>query len=270
MDNFTTDAVRPRLVGLRSRSHIPPLALHRPDSLAGLLEIHRALPEARLLAGGLDLLDELKWGSDVAHVIELRRVRDLHKIEKLDNDILIGSMATHDAVANHPLIREHLPDIAALWSKIGHPRIRFVGTMGGNLRSARPHYDVAPALLAVGGRVCLANLAHDVSPGVLSPNALLTHVRVPIGARLLVARDLHPSVSVYLGISRDNVAKIAIGGAHERPLCVRLPDERRDPEATAQWVAEELPATLTDMAASAAWRTRMIAVLSARLLREAA
>ena len=145
-----------------------------------------------------------------------------------------------------------------------------MGTMGGNLRSARPHYDVAPALLAVGGRIGLANVAHDVPLGVLSPGALLTHVRVPIGARLLFARDLHPSVSIYLGISRDNVRKIAIGGAHERPLCVRLPDERRDPKSTAQWVAEELPATLTDMAASAAWRTRMIAVLSARLLREAA
>jgi carbon-monoxide dehydrogenase medium subunit len=230
--------------------------------------MHRALPDARPLAGGLDLLDELKWGADVAHVIELRHVRDLHKIDEIDGDILIGAMATHDVVANHPLIRRYLPDIAALWDRIGNPRIRFTGTLGGNLKSARPHYDIAPALLAVGARVGLADTAHDILLGGLPTHALLTHVLVPIGVRLLVARDLHPSVSVYLGVSPDGTKRIAVGGAHAQPPCVIIPDDNSDAQSLAQRVAESIPATLSDTGASAVWRTRMIATLTARLLRE--
>jgi len=257
---------------MRSRHHISDFALHRPTTLDEAASLMRSLPGARPLGGGIDLLDAMKWGEPVAHLIELRRVAGLSAIRIDAGALLIGAAATHAAIAGDPLIAEHLPDLARLWGRIASPRIRFSGTLGGNLMAGRPHYDGLPALMALQAKALVAGDPswHPVEEAVRLKGALLIAVRIDRvrRRRLLVGRELHPAVAVYLGISDDDAMRVAVGGAHQVVRCAEVGPG--DPAEAAAALAARMPATLDDGGASAAWRTRMIGVLAEGLLRRQA
>src|SRR5471032_2449782 len=138
------------LVGLRSRKHIPSFELVRP---AGVEEACRALAmpgRSVVMAGGLDLIDRLKGGESVDRIIHLAGVRELSGVRRDGDSIAIGALTTHAQLADSTVLAGLLPDWPAIWRAIANPRVRFAGTLGGNLMSAAPHYDAWPALLALG------------------------------------------------------------------------------------------------------------------------
>src|SRR5476649_2491832 len=138
------------LLGLRSRKHIPSFDLVRP---ANVEEACRALAmsgRSVVMAGGLDLIDRLKGGESADRIIHLAGVRELSGIRRDGDAISIGALTTHAQLAHSAMLADVLPDFPAIWRTIANPRVRFVGTLGGNLMSAAPHYDAWPALLALG------------------------------------------------------------------------------------------------------------------------
>jgi carbon-monoxide dehydrogenase medium subunit len=106
----------------------------------------------------------------------------------------------------------------------------------------------------------------------------LVKVMIPTsGARLVADRSLHPTVSVYAGatIASGSIMdlRVAIGGAYPRAQVIALPAQDTQQtslgaQATsfARMVADALPEPLTDGFASAAYRRRMIEVLTRRSL----
>lgn len=272
------------LVGLRSRKHIASFELVRPSNIPEALAAG-AEDGSAYLAGGIDLIDRLKTGVAVRRVVALAGLDGLKEIRREPEALVLGALATHDAIANHPDVAAAVPDLPALWRQVANPRIRFVGTLGGNLASGYAPYDGWPMVLAIGGRVVIAG--PDGAPRVVDAKApsdpdgaLFLGIRVPTGTeppRLLADRSLHPTVSVYLGAETAGGAlrslRVAVGCAFPQARVAALPVAglavaELGPAAAelAEGAAAELGEPVSDGLASGAYRRRMIAVLTRRLL----
>ncbi len=114
--------------------------LINPTTLDGALEAlvqamdRRGRSKAALLAGGQDLLTELKEHlAEPEKVVNLKGVPGLATIQ-VDGALLrIGALASIEAIESHPIIRERAPALAEAAATIASPQIRSVGTIGGNL-----------------------------------------------------------------------------------------------------------------------------------------
>jgi carbon-monoxide dehydrogenase medium subunit len=272
-------------VGLRSRKHIRPFDLLRPANPAEAVGM--ALPDARsaFIAGGLDLIDRMKSGTTFERVILLDGIGTMKSIRRLvDGRIVIGALTTHAEIAHNSLLEEDAPDLVTLWRTIANPRVRYIGTVGGNLMAGQPHYDAAPALLALGAEAVLHKATGMRTTGIDGladhPGALLDSISITgtPSLRLLSERSLHPVLSVYLGARVNGgelvTARIAIGCAYARPVAADLP-LGGEPVSELAAKADEvvcavtamLPARMIDDGfASAAYRRRICGVLIRRLL----
>src|SRR3970040_436689 len=109
-------------------------------------------PKARLLAGGTDLLVELKSAARAPRiVIDISRAADLKSITLSDRGLEIGALATHAEIERRDLVRNMLPALAESVHSIGAVQTRNLGTLGGNLVSGVPSMDSGPALMAADG-----------------------------------------------------------------------------------------------------------------------
>lgn len=114
-------------------------------------------PAARLLAGGTDLLVELKSAAEVpAVVIDISRAEDLKGIEMTEQGLRIGALTTHTEIMRSALIRELFPALADAAHTIGAVQTRNLGTLGGNLVTGVPSMDSGPTLMALDAVVTIA------------------------------------------------------------------------------------------------------------------
>jgi carbon-monoxide dehydrogenase medium subunit len=126
-------------------------------------------PDAQLLAGGTDLVVEMKTARESPRVvIDISRAPDLKRLELEDDMLVIGAMTTHAEITQSQLVRELCPALAVAAHSIGAVQTRNLGTIGGNLANAVPSMDIGPALLAL-----------DVTVTIVRPGALR---RAPLGA----------------------------------------------------------------------------------------
>ena len=153
-----------------------PFQYHEPQTLADAVALLTAEPEhdlritARIIAGGSDLLDEVKEGIIApGRVVSLAGVPDLAGIAEFEsengggggngNGLSIGAMTTIAAIAAHPVIRAAYTALAEAAGGLATPQIRNVGTLGGNLNQ-RPRcwYYRHPLIpcLKKGGDRCYA------------------------------------------------------------------------------------------------------------------
>lgn len=265
------------LVALRSRRQIAPFTMHRPASVSEALALRGEPGVSAFLAGGIDLIDWLKYGNPVDRMIRLDGIPDLATITGDAQSLRIGAMATHAGIAASPLIRNVLPDLGSMWQVVANPRVRFTGTIGGNVMAGKSEYDGLPALMALGA-VAEVNGGAHVALGDVDPHALLTAFVIPepAGLRLFADRSLRPALAVWLGLSTANDTvvsmRVAVGMAHPCPVCVTieldlpLASLGQAAAAIAAEVAGMLPEPASDGRAGAAYRRRMVGVLTRRIL----
>jgi 4-hydroxybenzoyl-CoA reductase subunit beta len=155
-----------------------------------------AQPGARLLAGGTDLLPNLKHGIEEADVVvSLQRVAELRGVEPLpDGGLRIGAMTTLEDVARHPLVRKRYASVAQAAGLVAGPHHRRMGTLGGNVcLNTRCVYinqtyfwrealgfclkkDGDLCHVVKGGKRCVAAASNDTAPPLMT-----------FGARLVIA-----------------------------------------------------------------------------------
>lgn len=146
-----------------------PLSVVVPESVDEAVEaLARWGPEARVIAGGTDLVVELKEGRrtpavlvDINRLEELRGVRVEGRTPARAEDedkpgsvaqgdmVWIGALATHAEVAASRVVRAAAPLLADACARVGSPQIRGRGTIGGNLCTASPAGDVIPPLFCL-------------------------------------------------------------------------------------------------------------------------
>src|SRR6516164_4388845 len=84
----------------RSRKLVPEFRLHRPNSPAEAVALKAAAGvDAVLMAGGIDVVNRMKFGAPVTEVIHLGRLDDLNRIEEREGELRLGALVTHDCLA---------------------------------------------------------------------------------------------------------------------------------------------------------------------------
>jgi carbon-monoxide dehydrogenase medium subunit len=242
------------LVALRSRRQIDPFTMHRPASVAEALALHAEPGRNVFLAGGIELIDWLKYGHKVDRVIRLDGIPALAGI----SPGRVGAMATHAAIAagDTPL--------SPLWPTVASPRVRFTGTIGGNVMCGKADYDGLPALMAAGAMAETASGA-TVALEDSTSEPLVTAFLLPEPVKLFCDRTLRPALTLWAGLTATTL-RVGIGMAHARPVCVTVPLGLGNAADIAAEVSARLPEPVTDGRATAGYRRRMVGVLTRRIL----
>lgn len=108
--------------------------------------------EAKLLAGGTDLIPQLKRREVriPACVIDLKGIAELDAIAYNEQSGLkIGPLTTIGAIGRSPIIADHYPALIQAALSMASPQVRNRGTFAGNICSAVPSADSAPSLLTL-------------------------------------------------------------------------------------------------------------------------
>jgi xanthine dehydrogenase FAD-binding subunit len=130
-----------------------------PKTLEEALSLLSREPEARLIAGGTDLLVKARhnrWRDIV--FISLCNVMELSGVYQTETgDIHIGPMTTFAKLAENELIKSRLPMLADAALSMGGPQIRNVATIGGNVCNGATSADSAPALFAIDAKLRLTS-----------------------------------------------------------------------------------------------------------------
>jgi len=175
---------------------LPGIELHTPRTLDEALKLLAKLKDTRIVAGGTDLLVDLKQGLVEAEtLISLQKIKELKKIEKKEQKIRLGAMVTPQEIITHPLIKKHLPALAEAARCIASTQIRSMATVGGNIASAVPSADLPPTLIAAEASVEL-----QCTESFREVNLLEFYT----GPRLTICRDEELLTSIFIPISPPN------------------------------------------------------------------
>lgn len=213
-------------------SVLPAFDLVRPQDLAGALEAISAdhLP----YAGGTELLLAMREGLlRPSSLVDLKRVPELAGIKTEEHRVVIGGTVTHRDAARSEQVRSSIPVLVEVLEKVGGPRVRAVGTLGGNLCFAEPKSDVATILIALGAEVDLVSgeggrtlpvAEFLVGPytTVLEDGELLLSVSIPVSSERKVVYQKfqtmeRPTVAVAAVQDPDGSRRLVIGAAGGQP-----------------------------------------------------
>lgn len=274
-----------------------PFSYARPDTLADAVALLAERgPDARVLAGGTDLIIRLRDGSATpALVVDVKRVPELAPGIRDDaGTIVIGATTTMTEIAANPVLRRHARALVEAASVVGSVQIRNRATLGGNICNASPAADTAPSLLVhealvvAAGPSGIRRIAVDdlfVRSGVttLAPGELVIAVELPVPASRVVSahqrrtrRRGHDLASVTLtcGVDAAGVTRIAFGSVGPRAVVRRdTTGTLADPTATDAAKAAVLESIFADaspstrsMRAGPEYRLAMLRVLGRRAL----
>lgn len=99
--------------------------------------------EARYLAGGTDLLVQLKKGNlRTPLLISLKRVRHLSGVTVVGDWVHIGSLTPVEDLARSEVLKRRSPLLPLAAAQLGSRQIRNMATLGGNLCNASPAGDL--------------------------------------------------------------------------------------------------------------------------------
>lgn len=255
--------------------------------------------EAKLVAGGTDLLPQLKAGVvKPSVVLDLSGLAALRTLEvDTSHGLRIGAAVAARAIERHPQIRAAYPAVTESAALVGSVQIRNLATVGGNLCNAAPSADMAPPLLALDAeaivagptgqrRVPLASFFRGVRQTALGPDELLLEIVVPAPGprsgghylRHTPRRELDIAVvgvASQITLANGVCGKVGIALASVAPTPVRavaaeqaLLGQPPTPALIdrAAELAVEAARPITDQRGSADFRRHLVGVLTRRTL----
>ena len=137
--------------------YLPSTTFHQTTTLKKASELlQRFGSTARLLAGGTDLLVDLKAKRVTAeHIISISHIDELKGVSLNDESLRIGALTTITDLDEAPLVHEKYPAIVDATQSMAVRQVRNLATVGGNLASAVPCADLPPIFIALNAAVAL-------------------------------------------------------------------------------------------------------------------
>jgi len=272
-----------------------------PEAAAALSD---TVLTARPLAGGTDLLVQMRHGTNRADVlVDLKRIPELTVGPHEANDGLrFGAAVACSDLAADRIIGDRYHALADATALIGGTAIRNRATVGGNLCNAAPSADTAPALIVLGasclvsgpeGERWIAAEEFVTGPGrcALRHGELMTAISIPAPGpksgsaylRFIPRGEMDIAVagaaaSATLSDDRSTIvaARVALAAVAPVPLVVPAAaailvgsPPTTDVLATACARAMEAAAPIDDVRGSAAFRRHIVGVLTRRALETA-
>jgi 4-hydroxybenzoyl-CoA reductase subunit beta len=113
---------------------MPDFRCHRPATLEEAVRLKAASAGARFVAGGTDLLVNLRRGlGEPTDLIDLTAVTDMASIRRDGDSLWLGAGVTLAELARRPDILALYPALAEAALAVAGPTHRAAGTLGGNL-----------------------------------------------------------------------------------------------------------------------------------------
>ena len=163
-----------------------------PESLDDCLRLlAQRGPETKLLAGGTDLLPQMKNGVVIPkRVIDLSGVARVKILECDAKGLRIGSAVPARQVEQDTRVRDTYTAVAESAALLGSVQVRNLASVGGNICNAAPSADMAPPLIAMEAQaviagpkgercVPLSDFFTGVRKTVVGPDELLVEIFVP-------------------------------------------------------------------------------------------
>ena len=255
-----------------------------------------ATPDARLLAGGTDLLVGLRKGTvRPPMVIDLKRVRDLAAgIEQTGATLRIGATTVLTEITSDERIRAGFPALVEAALVVGSIQIRNRATLAGNVCNASPAADTATPLLVheaalelvgPGGARRLPLAEFFLGPGqtALGRGELVSAIEIPLSAeptgsafgRMTRRRGVDlATVNLCCSVSAAGETRFAFGAVGPRPFLAvdssgRLADATgaEQDDLLRALTAQATP--ISNVRASREYRQEMLFVLASRALETA-
>ena len=183
------------------------------DEALSLLAKHGS--EAKVIAGGTDVMVDIKYKEEPGCLINIKKIPGLTKIQENGGSLRIGALTTIRELETSPILRDKL---AVLWEsshQFASLQIRNTATIGGNICRASPSGEtLAPLLVLEATGKCVFSDGEKTQPftsffqgpgkSVLGAKGLLTEIDVPYPAP--------GSKSVYLKHAVRGAMDIAMVG----------------------------------------------------------
>jgi len=133
------------------------------ESPVHAVELLQRYPDAKIIAGGSDVLIEIREGRLAGRtLISIQKLDCLRGVKpEPDGAIRVGALTSFSHVAQDPIIQKNIPVLGEAVLTIGGPQLRNIGTIGGNVCNGVTSADSASTLLA-----------YDVVMEYLGPNGL--------------------------------------------------------------------------------------------------
>ena len=125
-------------------------ALYQAKSVADAVALRLAHPEAQIIAGGSDVLVQMREGKRAgAELISIYGLDELRGVTmESDGTLRIGSLTSFSHITRDPLIQQYIPVLGEAVDQVGGPQIRNIGTIGGNTCNGVTSADSASTLFA--------------------------------------------------------------------------------------------------------------------------
>ena len=125
-------------------------ALYEAESVQDAVRLLQEHPEAQVLAGGSDVLVQVREGRRAG--MELVSIYMLDELRGVsiddDENIRIGSLTSFYHITNDPIIQKYINVLGEAVDMVGGPQIRAIGTIGGNTCNGVTSADSASTLMA--------------------------------------------------------------------------------------------------------------------------
>ncbi len=201
---------------LEMHERMPNFDYEAPTTLKAALELLARPGEVRPLAGGTDIIDQLKNNRRNADlVVDMKRVPELLKLEMNGVGLRIGSAVSCSAVHKFTSTHGIFPALSEASELVGSVHIQNRASIGGNVCNAAPSADTIPALLiheavahtasASGGReIPLIDFFAGPGQTVLEKGEILKELLLPSPSK--------QTASAYLRFIPRNEMDIAVAG----------------------------------------------------------
>ena len=273
-----------------------------PATLGEALRLYADNPKALLLAGGTDLLVQMRAGRKQTDlVIDVKKIPELNALSYDGlTGLTLGAAVPCHRVYESGDVRQHVPALAETASIIGGTQIQGRASIGGNLCNASPSADTVPLLIALGAKCRVANASGErqmavedfcTAPGrnVLAAGEMLVSIQIPPAAAHTGAHYLRfiprnemdiavagAGVQVVLHNGSFRSARIALASVAPTPVFARAASDSLAGQpvneasiAAAAELARAAASPITDMRGTAEYRRHLCSVLTRRALEAA-
>jgi 4-hydroxybenzoyl-CoA reductase subunit beta len=186
---------------------LPKFEYFEPKDLKEALSILQNEPAAKILAGGTDLLVNMKHRVECPPVlVNIKRIADLDFMRRDNGDIRIGALTPLKRLQAESLIVENFPGLAQAASAVGSYHHQVMGTLAGNIcqqnrcmyfnqskwwRSSRPTcYKAGGEICHVVNKkeICYSAYCGDMAPALMVINAKIA-LQGPDGSKKMPIED---------------------------------------------------------------------------------
>ena len=270
---------------------------HRAKSIEEAESLCKGNADASFLAGGHSLIPAMKLRlSDPGALVDISAIDDLKGISRDGDTIRIGALTTHTEVGTSDVVKDGCAALSEAAGMIGDPQVRNRGTIGGNMAHADPASDYPGILMALGATIVTSSRSINVDDfftglfeTALNDGEIIKEIQVPVvggDSGAAYAKFFNPSsryavVGVGALISKSNGScsscRIGVTGAASHAFRASAAEKSLngsdlgdDAVSAAAEKVSEGQEMLSDLSASANYRTHLCGVMAKRAIEQEA